>query len=107
MSTLSANTIARLQRELAMYEAQIDKINALILSIADKELESYSLDTNEARQSAKRWDISKLQEMVCRLDIHAESTRQRLEGLGVMNMNVRRKEGLRIANAVVRRNEGL
>jgi hypothetical protein len=94
MSTLSAATITRLRAQLARLEAQLEAANTALDNLAIQEIESYSLDTNEAKQSAKRWDALKLDELISRLEQRAEYIRQRLEGFGIMNLNVRRKEGL-------------
>jgi hypothetical protein len=94
MAYLDAATVTRLQAQLARLVLQIEAANTALDALATKEIESYSLDTGEGQQSAKRWDALKLDELISRLEVRAESIRQRLGGLGVVNMNVRRKEDL-------------
>jgi len=94
MSTLSAATVTRLEAQLERLEAQILAANETLDTLLTKDIESFSLDTNEAKQSAKRWDAAKLDDLIAKLEIRAEALRQRLAGLGLVNMNVRRKEDL-------------
>jgi chromosome segregation ATPase len=94
MATMSTAEATRLRARLARLEAQIENANTALDALTTQEIESYSLDTNEAKQSAKRWDAMKLDELIARLEIRAEHIRQRLTGLGVVNLNVRRKEGM-------------
>lgn len=94
MSALSTATKARLTAQLARLEAQIESANVALDSLATQEIESYTLNTGEGTQSAKRWDAMKLDALISRLEQRAEHTRQRLLGLGVIALNVRRKDDL-------------
>jgi len=94
MSYLSTATRTRLLAQLANLETQIENANAALTSTTTQEIESYTLNTGEGSQSAKRWDGMKLEQLIRRLGRRAEHIRQRLAGLGVTNMNVRRKDSL-------------
>jgi flagellar biosynthesis chaperone FliJ len=94
MGYLSTSTYNRLVTQLTRIEAQIELANETIDSLLTKEIESYSLDTGEGKQSAKRWDAMKLDQLISTLEQRAEHIRQRLAGLGVVAMNVRRKDDL-------------
>jgi hypothetical protein len=94
MAYLEAATVTRLTAQLARLEAQIELANTALDGIAAKEIESFSLDTNEGKQSAKRWDAAKLDTLIATLERRAEHIRQRLAGMGVMNLNVRRTEDM-------------
>jgi hypothetical protein len=94
MAYLSTATRIRLLAQLATIETQIENANATLTSLTTQEIESYTLNTGEASQSAKRWDGMKIEGLIRRLEIRAEHIRQRLAGLGVVNMNTRRKEGM-------------
>lgn len=94
MSTLTAETITRLQERLARLEAQIESANDALDSLVTQEIESFTLNTGEGSQSSKRWEANKLDQLIARLEKRAEHIRQRLCGLGVVNFNMRRKEGL-------------
>lgn len=91
---MSATTYERLLAQLEKLESQIDLIDTTLDSLVTQEVESFSLNTGEASQTAKRWDAMKLDDLKRRLEIRAEHLRQRLAGYGVTNMNVRRKDGL-------------
>jgi chromosome segregation ATPase len=94
MAYLAADTVTRLTAQLARLVTQIESANTALDALAAQEIESYSLDTNEAKQSAKRWDAEKFDTLIDRLERRAEHIRQRLAGMGVMNLNVRRTEGM-------------
>ena len=91
---LSADTVLRLQTQLARLELQIESANTALDALSAETIESYSLDTGEAKQQAKRWDSEKIDALIDRLERRAEHIRQRLAGMGVMNLNVRRTEGM-------------
>ena len=91
---LAADTVLRLQTQLTQLKAQIKLANTALDGIAAKEIESFSLDTNEGKQSAKRWDAAKLDTLIATLERRAEHIRQRLAGMGVMNLNARRTEDM-------------
>lgn len=94
MSTLTAETITRLQERLARLVSQIEAANDALDSLVSQEIESFTLNTGEGSQSSKRWEAAKLDNLIARLEKRAEHIRQRLSGLGVVNLNQRRKEGL-------------
>lgn len=94
MAYLSTATHTRLVAQLARIEAQIAAADAAMLKLVAGEIESFSLNTGEGTQSSKRWDAGNILTLISRLEQYAESIRQRLNGKGIVNMNVRRKEGM-------------
>ena len=90
MAALPASTRTRLLAELVIVEAQITATNDRLTSIMAQDVESYTLNTGEASQSAKRWDAMKIADLLEKLEAKAQRIRQRLAGLCVMNLNIRR-----------------
>lgn len=71
---------------------QIANAHATLERLLAQEIESYRLDTGEGSQQAKRASTDHLDKLIARLETRAEHYRQRLAGLGVTAMTVRRFE---------------
>ncbi len=91
---MSTATRTRLLAQLARIELQIEAANVALDDLVTKSVESYTFESGDGKQSAKRVDTSKFDQLISVLEQRAEHIRQRLGGLGLVNMNVRRKEGL-------------
>lgn len=94
MGWIATETRTRLLAQLARLEAQIEAASDTMDSLAAQEIESYRLDTGEGSQQAKRWDATRLDSLIARLERRAEHIRQRLAGMGVTTLNVRRKDDM-------------
>ena len=91
MGYMSTETRERLEDRLTVIEAQIDTANDTMDSLLSKINESYRFDSGEASQQAKRMNIEKLSDQIDILERRAQAIRNRLNGMGVLNLNVRRR----------------
>lgn len=78
---------ARLVRKQALLTAAYDQMDALLAN----DIDSYSLDTGEGKQAAKKKSTQSLLEAIDILERQIQQLVNRLRGLGVVKMNVRRR----------------
>jgi len=91
---LTSAQITALQSRYTRICEQIELANTTFDGLVANQIESFSLNTGEGSQASKRWEAAKLQELSSVLERRRESIYQRLTGLGLLNMNVRRKGDL-------------
>lgn len=92
MAYLSQSTISRLQKQLATIEGQIDTANESMNKVLANDIQSFSFNSGEGSQSSTRWSVSQYESIISKLEKKAESIRQRLSGLGVTSLSVRRRD---------------
>ena len=85
-STMRAFWAARLEAA----QAQLLKAEAAY-SAGLLEIERYTLDTGEARQTVEHRDIAKLERAVTRLEARVVWLNQKINGGGLVNLNLRRR----------------
>jgi len=88
---LTTATRDAIRAEIVAKEAQLALANAA-LSAALTEIASYRLDTGEGSQQTKYRGLEELQMAVDALESNIRSLYRRLNGTGIMNLNVRRKQ---------------
>ena len=92
MSYLDPATRAGLTAQLLVKTAQRDAANATLLAAAgNAEVESYSFDSGEGKQTTKRRKPEDIHRLVRELDSEILRIQNRLGGQGVVNMNLRRR----------------
>ena len=91
---LCSNQIAILIDKYNRLTSQIAAANDTLDALVRQQIESFTLNTGEGSQSSKRWDMAHIEDSIAKWERRLESIRQRLSGLGVMNLNVRRKGDL-------------
>lgn len=89
MGCLTTTQISKKQAELAILEANLDAINAAITN-GILHIESYTLDTGEARQTVKYKSLSELLKSRDLIQSQVNRLRNILRGTGLMNLNLRR-----------------
>ena len=85
----------------------VDRLEAALLQLAAadeallaglNELESYTLDTGIARQTTRYKDITKLNKTLMNWETRVVWINQKINGGGVVNLNLRRRSGAAWAN---------
>jgi hypothetical protein len=89
MGCLTTTQISEKQAELAILESSLDAINTAITS-GTLYVESYTLDTGEARQTMKYKSLSELLKARELIQSQVNRLRNILRGTGLMNLNLRR-----------------
>ena len=83
----------------AIYEADLAKILAQLetaneayeKALANMDVEEYRFNSGEGNQMAKQADINKLGREIERLEAARDRLIRKLEGRGIVNLNMRRK----------------
>lgn len=88
---LTSTTRTEIENEIIAKEAQLALANTA-LSNALTEIASYRLDTGEGSQQTKYRGLNELQMAVEMLEANIRSLYRRLNGTGIMNLNLRRKQ---------------
>ena len=88
MTCLSNTRRAELKAQLAKKEAQLARLETAYES-GSTEVEGFTLDTGEARQTAKYRSLSEVGKEIDRLESQIARIRGKLRGTGLMNMNLR------------------
>ena len=89
MGCLTTTQISEKQAELIILEANLDAINTAITN-GSLHIESYTLDTGEARQTVKYKSLTELLTARELTQSQANRLRNILRGTGLMNLNLRR-----------------
>jgi hypothetical protein len=82
---------AQLQARLVKKQAQLDAANDAYDALIANNVEDYKFDSNEGSQRAKRRRLEELTKLISTLESEIEALQNRLCGIGVITMNVRRK----------------
>ncbi len=96
MACMSTNKRARLLAQLEKKEAQLLKAETAYDTLLDSgDIESYSFDSGEGRQSTKRRALDSLEKTIDRLEAQIDALVRRLQGTGIMNITLSRRENRR------------
>ena len=91
MSGLTASVRARIQARIAKLEAAIDAAEDALIEAAGSSEESFKFDSREGSQQLKNRDTKELQQSIDDMYTLLEHLYQRLKGIGVIRLNLRRK----------------
>jgi hypothetical protein len=89
MGCLSSTRKAELRAEIAILQAQLDALNAALLSGAT-DVEMYSLDTNEGKQTVKYRSLSDLIDAIGAIGSRINTLTRKVNGGGLGAMKFRR-----------------
>lgn len=96
MSGLTASVRARIQARITKLEAAIDAAEDTLLELMSSAEESYKFDSREGSQQLKNKDVTQLQQTIDDMYTQLEHLYQRLGGIGIMRLNLRRKHRSRL-----------
>ncbi len=82
---------ADLEARLLAKRAQLTATQAAILELIPQNIEEYKLDSSEMEQRVRRRKVSELQKLQESLESEIDSIYRRLNGGGLVTMNLRRK----------------
>jgi hypothetical protein len=92
MSYLSSAIRTRIEQQIATKTAQLDAANtAYTAALANSEIQTFTLDTGEGKQSSTRRNPKQLLEVIRLLESDLDRLYRRLNGGGIVNMNLRRR----------------
>ena len=89
--SICKNRRAALEARLAKKIEQLEAANTAYDELIAINVEDYKLDTNEGSQRARRRKIEDLTNLIETLEKQIEALGNRLCGLGIVNLNLRRK----------------
>lgn len=81
----------RLEADLAFYEEALGKARTAYNEAISDNIASFELDTNEGDQRLVQRRIDRLSDEMDKLEDKIESTCNRLSGLGIVHVRLRRK----------------
>ena len=91
MVCISTTELARINARITTYETLLTAADAAVLA-AQTDVESYRFDSGEATQQTKRRKLKDLLNNVESIEAILRRLNQRLNGTGVINLNLRRKQ---------------
>jgi hypothetical protein len=92
MANLPSSTRTRIQASITAKESQLALARtAYETALASGDTESYLFDSREGKQSTTLRSPSVLAKQVSQLEAEIERLYRRIEGGGIVNMNLRRK----------------
>lgn len=92
MGYIHPTELARIQAQIATKEAQLTAANdALTAALEAGDVQSYKFDSGEGSQSASRRGLKELTDMVTRLEQELNRLYNRVNGTGLVTMNLRRR----------------
>lgn len=95
MSCLPSAIRARIIASITTKEAQLIVANAAYdAALSSADVEGYELDTKEGRQRTSLRSPSVISKEIARLESELERLYRRLEGGGLVNLNLRRRRTL-------------
>jgi hypothetical protein len=94
MSCINSNTAARIRARIIKNEALLEKAEAA-LALSFTHIKEYRLDTGEGSQKTEYKDPRQLQQVIDSIESSLERDYRRLNGTGLVNMNLRRKHYFR------------
>jgi len=93
---MSCRNIARRARIIAtiqIKQIQLAKLYATFERALETDAERYKFDSNEGSQQTWRRKLDDMKSVIDSLESEIDSLYRRLEGAGIVNMNLRRKRG--------------
>ena len=92
MSCLSSRIRARIQASIVKLEAQLVLANAAYdLALGSADVQAYEFDSKEGRQETTLRSPSVIAKEIDRIEAKLDRLYRRLEGGGIVNMNLRRR----------------
>jgi hypothetical protein len=91
MTCLSSDRRAQLLARLAARDAQLTQAYETYLALLESGNKRYKFDSNEGSQSAWKWDLKELEQVIYSLERMVDHISRKLNGEGVVNMTLRRK----------------
>lgn len=89
--SICTNRRAALEARLAKKKLQLEAANTAYDELIAINVEDYKFDSNEGSQRARRRRIEELTNLIETLEQQIEALENRLCGLGIVNLNLRRK----------------
>ena len=89
--SICTNRKAALQARLAKKREQLESANTAYDELIAINVEDYKFDSNEGSQRANRRKLEDLTKLISTLEAAIEALENRLCGLGIVVLNVRRK----------------
>ena len=90
MSCLNSSTRTVLLARLAKREASLVIAEASYDELLASNVEMYRFDSTEGEQTTKRRKIQEMRDQIQSLESEIDNIRRRLNGTGIVNMNMRR-----------------
>jgi hypothetical protein len=92
MSCITSTERARIVTAITTKETQLAAVNAAYLeSLTNAEIQTFTFDSGEGKQSTTRRKPGELADAINRLESEINRLRRRLTGGGIVNMNLRRR----------------
>lgn len=91
MPCLSSSKRERILAQITTIDTALEAANTAFLNAAGTEVKKYRFDSAEASQQAELRDLDEILDTIDRLEKRKESLIRKLNGTGVVNMNMRRK----------------
>ena len=92
MSCIDSSTRTRILAQISKIETQLTALDtAFTEAVANAEVESYKFDSGEGSQQVKRRDPNDIQKLIDKLESRLAYLYRRLDGKGLVNMNLRRR----------------
>ncbi len=91
MAFYTANRKTALEERLAKKQSQLEKLYEVYDDASDKTKE-YRFDSGEGSQRAEYRDLKDISAEIVRLEKEIDALIRKLSGIGVVNMNLRRKQ---------------
>lgn len=91
MSCINSTTRTRLLARLTKRETSLILAETSYDELLANNVESYRFDSTEGEQQTKRRKLQDIKEQVDSLQAEIDNIRRRLDGKGIVNMNLRRQ----------------
>jgi hypothetical protein len=93
MACLSPTQRAYLQADLVRINSQLEKAyESFDRALEAMDVEEYRFNSGEGSQQTKQYDIKKINVLIESLESRRDKIVRKLEGRGLVNMNLRRKQ---------------
>ncbi len=91
MAFFTANRKTALEARLAKKQAQLDKLYEAYDDASDN-VKEYRFDSGEGSQRTEYRDLKDISTEIVRLEKEIDALIRKISGIGVVNMNLRRKQ---------------
>ena len=93
MSYLNSGERTRILALISTKETQLTAANTMLTEALATDVQSYSFDSGEGKQSTTRRKISEIQQTIRSLEAELDRLYRRINGTGIVTMNLRRVRG--------------